>query len=172
MTDTISRENFMTNTQGHLVPINMVADVDQARDHLVREIVSAARNLQESMRNFKIWAMGDIYAFVDLSAEKYDAKIGGVKGNLSLVSFDGSLRVQVAVCEHLSFDERLQAAKALVYECLTDWTVESRDEIKAIVMNAFQVNKGSKSYIRVYERSGPDRQWSAIALDMAADIGV
>ena len=204
MTYTINKEDFMMNSQGHLVPVSMVSDVDQARDALVRDVVAAARNLQEAMKNFKNWALGDIYAFVDLSAEKYDVKMGGVKGNLSLVTFDGSLRVQVAVCEHLTFDERLQAAKTLVYECLTEWTEESRDEIKAIVMNAFQANKegkistarilglrrlpisdhrwrmamdaisdciqfvGSKSYMRIYERSGPDGKWTAVPLDMAA----
>ena len=51
------------------------------------------------------------------------------------------MKVQLAISEHLSFDERLQAAKKLIDECLTDWTGDSRDEIKTIVLDAFQVDK-------------------------------
>jgi hypothetical protein len=35
----------------------------------------------------------------------------------------------------------LQAAKSLVDECLTEWASESRDEIRALVTRAFQVDK-------------------------------
>ena len=44
----------------------------------------------------------------------------------------------------LTFDERLQAAKALIDECLNEWTENSRDELKIIVQQAFDVNKEGK----------------------------
>ena len=67
--------------------------------------------------------------------------LGGQKGNVSLVSFNGRLKVQVAISEHLAFDERLKAAKVLIDQCLTGWTADSRDEIKTIVLDAFQVDQ-------------------------------
>ena len=60
----------------------------------------------------------DIRAFCDLSAEKYGISFGGSKGNLQLTSYDGKYRVLVAVNESISFDERLQVAKALIDECI------------------------------------------------------
>ena len=124
-----------------MVPIGLVDEIDQQRDSLVRELVAGAKTLQTAMRQFKDRVMGDVQAFVELSAEKYDVKLGGRKGNVTLVSFDGRLKVQLAIAEHLAFDERLQAAKKLVDECLTSWTEDSRDEIKTLVLDAFQVDQ-------------------------------
>ncbi len=42
------------------------------------------------------------------------------------------------------FDERLQAAKQLIDECIQTWTEGSSDEIKALINDAFQVNKEGK----------------------------
>lgn len=141
MTANQAKDQYWEDSRGRLVPVAIVSEIDQERDALVRELAAAAKDLQEAMRRFKLQAMGDVQAFVDLSAEKYDVKMGGQKGNITLVSYDGRFKVQVAISEHLSFDERLQAAKKLIDECLTDWTGDSRDEIKTIVLDAFQVDK-------------------------------
>ena len=42
------------------------------------------------------------------------------------------------------FDERLQVAKQLIDQCLHEWTADSNDNIKAIINNAFQVDKEGK----------------------------
>jgi hypothetical protein len=57
------------------------------------------------------------------------------------LSFDGSLKIQRNIAEHIVFDERLQAAKQLIDECLKEWTTDGRDEIKAIINQAFNVDK-------------------------------
>ncbi len=134
-------EGYMRDAQDRLVPVGSVKDVDKARDSLVREIAGRAVALREAMKGFRDDVMGDIAAFVSLSAEQYGAKIGGDKGNLTLTSYDGAFKIQRQVSETLVFDERLQAAKALVDECLTEWTEGSRDEIRALINEAFQVDK-------------------------------
>lgn len=93
------------------------------------------------MRDFKQGAMTDMETFVDIAAEKYGARIGGNKGNISLFSFDGNYKVQISVQDRLIFDERIKAAKALIDECIHEWTVGSRSEIKALVEHAFQTDK-------------------------------
>ena len=50
----------------------------------------------------------------------------------------------VAIAEHMVFDERLQAAKHLIDECIIDWSQGSRDEIKVLVQSAFQTDKEGK----------------------------
>ena len=137
MTD---QEKYMQDSLGRLVPIEMVSDIDKARDGLVRELIDKARTLRVKMKLFKSESMGDVASFVDLSAEQYGVKLGGHKGNVSLVSYDGKLKVQVAISEHLTFDERLQAAKKLIDECITEWASGSRDEIKVLINDAFQVD--------------------------------
>ena len=136
----VIQDGYMQDAQGRLVPEGSVKDVDKARDSLVREIAGKAMALREAMKGFRDDVMGDVAAFVSLSAEQYGAKVGGNKGNLTLTSYDGRFKVQRSIAETLVFDERLQAAKELIDECITEWTEGSRDEIRALINDAFQVD--------------------------------
>jgi hypothetical protein len=60
---------------------------------------------------------------------------------VTFYSFDGSLKINLAIAENMQFDERLQAAKALIDECITEWTQGSRAEIQVLVQAAFQTDK-------------------------------
>lgn len=134
-------EGYRKDGQGNLVRIENIKEIDIARDELVKEIVGKSLKLAAFMRDFKECVMGDISAFVDLAMEKYDAPLGGKKGNVTLRSFDHKYKVQLQVSEHLVFDERLQAARALVNSCILEWADGSRPEIKTLVNDAFQVDK-------------------------------
>lgn len=141
---------YWRNAQGALIPVEMVKPIDRARNDLVHELVQQANELSQLMAKFKTSVFADIAAFVDLSLEQYDTNVGGKKGNLTLHSFDGRYKVQRAIQEHLQFDERLQAARALIDECLADWTAGAAPELKAIVANAFNTDKaGNISTSRV-----------------------
>ena len=137
-------EGYRADAKGCLVPESMIKPIDRARDELVQELARQAKGVSDGLRDFKAKVFADINAFVDLSAEQYDVKLGGKKGNLTLFSFDGSFKVQVAIAEHMVFDERLQAAKHLIDECIIDWSQGSRDEIKVLVQSAFQTDKEGK----------------------------
>lgn len=132
---------YMQDQAGRLVPVSTVKPIDIERDKLVADIIDKARALNGQIAAFKTAVFGDIAAFIELSAEQYGAKVGGQKGNVTLMSFDGRYKVQRAIAEHISFDERLQAAKSLIDECITDWSQGSRPEIQVLVNNAFQVDK-------------------------------
>lgn len=133
-------DGFMKNSKGHLVPLEQVSDYDKAKEDLVRSLISKAVPIQETMKDFKVHALGDVYAFMELAFEKYEAKKRELK-NFRLTSFDGSFMVEVAVNDFLTFDEQLQAAKSLVDECLTNWTENARPEIRSLVSQAFDVDK-------------------------------
>ncbi|MDD5044836.1 MAG: DUF3164 family protein [Candidatus Omnitrophica bacterium] len=137
-------EGYMTDSKGRLVPSQLVPEIDKIRDELVKAIVKGAVDARAILHNFKNHVLGEVNAFVDLSLEKYGVEWGGNKGNISLLSFDGMYKVQVAISEYLNFDERLQAAKKLIDECLTRWTEGSRSELKVLVNDAFQVDKQGK----------------------------
>jgi len=133
--------DYMTNAQGHLVPKSLVKPIDMARDQLVAELFQLARDQQEVLRKLKQRAFQDIEAFVEMSAEQYQVKLGGVKGNVTLPSFDGKYKVTLSRAANLKFDERLQAAKAIIDELLTEWAEGSRPEIQAIIQRAFDTDK-------------------------------
>lgn len=141
MSNTPESKGYRINAQGHMVPESLVKDIDKLRDEVVMKVVADAKALQVKMTEFKVQAMGEIEAFTDLSAAEFDVKYGGTKGNVTLVSFDGKYKVVRSIGEHRIFDERIQAAKAKIDECIKRWSVGSSDEIKALVEMAFRVNK-------------------------------
>jgi hypothetical protein len=143
MTDTIP-QGYWQDANGRLIPEDMIKDIDKARHELVMEIVAKAKEQHLLLVAFKASTFADISAFVELSAEKYNAKVGGNKGNITLMSFDGKYKLVRQMQDNLAFDERLQAAKALIDACIKDWTQGSRSEIKALIDNAFQVDKEGK----------------------------
>lgn len=141
MSTTTTPKGYMQDPQGRLVPDSMIKDIDKLRDQTVQQIVSQARELSAVLLKFKLLAFSDIAAFVQTSAEQYDVKLGGDKGNVTLYSFDGRYKVIRQVQEFIKFDERLQAAKKLIDECITTWSAGSSDEIKVLVNDAFKVDK-------------------------------
>lgn len=140
ITEDLVPKGYRKDAQGRLVPESMIKPIDLERDKLVIGIVEKALEQNASLARFKAATFGDIEAFVELSAEQYGVKLGGKKGNVSLLSFDGRYRVDRAIQETIKFDERLQAAKELIDQCLQDWTQGSRDELKVIVNDAFRVD--------------------------------
>lgn len=143
-------EGYFKNAAGHLVPAELVNEIDIVRNDLVMELAAKAEVLQASIKQFKTQAFDDIAAFVELSAEKYGVSMGGKKGNICLISFDGQYKVLRAMSEDIAFDERLQIAKELIDSCIHRWAEGSGAEIRALVNHAFQVdNQGQVSTSRV-----------------------
>jgi hypothetical protein len=134
----------MYDALGRFVPMRLIKPIDLARHELVCEVAQRAVEESDRLGRFKAAIMGDIEAFVELSAERYGATLGGSKGNLTLFSFDGRYKIVRAIQEHLTFDERLQVAKQLIDQCIEGWAADAGDEIRALVEHAFQVNQEGK----------------------------
>jgi len=143
-------EGFMENAQGHQVPLAQVKEIDKLRHDLVMEKVAKFKIARTLLADLKAEIMADVGAFIALSAEKYEVKIGGNKGNVTLLSYDGKYKLVRQMAEDITFGEQLQAAKALIDECLRDWTQGARSELRALVDQAFQVDKeGNLSTTRI-----------------------
>ncbi|WP_170921467.1 DUF3164 family protein [Desulfovibrio gilichinskyi] len=134
-------EGYMEDSMGRLVRIEHVSEYDKLKDETVNTILERAFQVQQEIKDFKTETMGDFYALMEMAFEKYDAKVGGKKGNAQITSYDGKKKVAIAVNESVTFDERLQVAKSLIDVCLIDWTKDGRTEVKTIVNAAFDVDK-------------------------------
>jgi hypothetical protein len=140
-TETTAPDGYWVDAKGVLTPEGLIKDIDKSRDALVGEIILKAISLNKVMAEFKQSTFADIAAFVDLSANEYNVKLGGKKGNVTLYTFDGRYKIQRAMADRLAFDERLQAAKALIDECLTDWTEGAKPELQVLINRAFSTDK-------------------------------
>ena len=137
-------DGFKQDAKGRLIPESQIKPIDIERSDLVIRLIEQAKQNQQQLRDFKALVFGDIAAFVQLSAEQYDVAVGGAKGNLTLFSFDGKYKIVRQIQDSIRFDERLQAAKALIDECIQSWSANSNDYLKVLVNDAFQVDKEGK----------------------------
>lgn len=132
---------YMCDAGGRLVPLAVVRPEHMLEDQTVRDIIGHADKLSAQIARFRGHCFDDVTTFVDLLAEKYGGRRGGAKGNTTLTSYDGCLRVVVQVQDQLSFGPELQVAKGLIDECITAWSEGVRIEIRALVEHAFNVDK-------------------------------
>lgn len=165
-------EGFRENARGDLVKVEAIKPVDIVRDQVVMDIVAKAKALHEQLVKLKAEIFGDIEAFVDLSLEQYKTKWGGSKGNVSLVSFDGKYKIIRSNSDNVSFDERLQAAKALIDECLRDWSNGAHPGLVALVNDAFRTDRNGElrtnRVLALRRHNIADDRWKR-AMDAIAD---
>ena len=126
---------------GAKIPVSVVKPQNLLEDELVREEMGHAVALSAQLSRFLSHFWDNLGAFEALLAEKYDATIGGKKGNKTLMSYDGLFKVTVQVADNIVFGPELQVAKTLVDECLNDWTENAGAELKAVVTRAFNTDK-------------------------------
>lgn len=137
-------EGFREDPAGRLVPIATIKPEHLLEDELVQQLHAEARAMSETLAQFRDSARERIDGYLALLEQKYGVARRGKKGNLTLSSFDGALRVQLAVGEFIGFGPELQVAKQLVDECLGRWTEHTNDNLRAVVNDTFQVNKEGK----------------------------
>jgi len=139
-TTTAIPEGFWKDTKGRLVPGNLVRPADKLIDQTVRKIIGFATELNAQIARFKGHTFDDIVTCMSLIGEQYGAKIGGEKGNVTLTTFDGCMRVQVQVSDRITFGPELQVAKGLIDECISAWSADANPHIRVIVQDAFRVD--------------------------------
>lgn len=127
-----------------LVPVSKIKPIDRDRHAVVSELCAQARRQSAALVGFKLAAMNAVHAFIERSLADYDVKKGGKKGNVTLVSFDGKHKIERRMQDTVVFDERLQAAKALIDECIQGWSKGSNANIKVLVNDAFQIDQQGK----------------------------
>lgn len=156
-------EGYRPNANGDLVKIENIREIDLLRDELVLRVAERAQEKSAELATFRDQVFEEIEAFVQESASRFKVRLGGAKGNLTLFSFDGRFKVVVANQDRITFDERLQVAKALIDKCIKKWADGASDNLMALVNDAFQVDKqGNVSIRRVLslrQLAIEDREW-------------
>lgn len=137
----IGGKHYMRDARGALVPVELVKAADKLQDEVVRKVMRFAEELSAQIARFKQHTFADLNGFQSLLEQEYGARAGGAKGNVSFMSFDGTLKVQVQIADQISFGPQLQEAKKLIDACLLEWGAESRAELRALVNRAFNVEK-------------------------------
>lgn len=128
------------DVKGCLVFEEMIKFIDLECDCFVQEIVVKGKVLNKVLLDFKLVIFGDIEVFIILLVEQYQVKVGGKKGNVFLVSFDGCYKVIWVMVDNIVFDECLQVVKVLIDECFYEWMEGVCVEVIMLINDVFCVD--------------------------------
>jgi hypothetical protein len=169
-------EGYMKNSQGHLVPLAQVKEVDKIRDYLVSKLVKDAKIIADNTEKFKGICYEHIASFISLAAQEHGVEIGGDKGNVTLTSFDGRFRICRANDDMIEFNESITIARELIFELIKQWSEGSNANIVAIVHKAFETDKnGHLSVAKILSLKSvqiEDAQWKKAMDIIGASIQV
>lgn len=137
----VNGKDYMPDAKGNLTPVELIKPQHKLEDETVRKVMGFALALSDQVRRFKAHTYEDLGAFDELLAQEYGLTKGGPKGNRTYQTHDGLMKVEVRVNDLLDFGPELQTAKALLDECLNEWSENSRPEIRALITNTFNTDK-------------------------------
>ncbi|MDP3114076.1 MAG: DUF3164 family protein [Candidatus Cloacimonadaceae bacterium] len=126
------------DASGQSIPISIIKPEILKQDAIVAKTIERVQKLHDRIVADKAKLFEDVELYLQQVAEK-----NGLlwKGNALLNSFDGKYRVEIRFKEHIQFGLELQLAKQKIDECLKAWTSDSNVNLRAIISEAFQVDK-------------------------------
>lgn len=161
----LDERGFWINQRGEAVHKELIRADERLKDELVEKLIKRAEEKEKELSLFKTETNEQIDDFFELLLQNYgvDAKKSSKKGNLTLENFSGTKKVQVAVAETLTFDEKLNIAKIKIDEFLTDITKDAGPTIRTLVNKAFEVDKkgniDSKKIFALRQYEITDKRW-------------
>lgn len=132
---------YWQDAKGNLIPEAKIKTIDKVQNELVYRLCGMARDQSAILASFKRISADELAAFVSLSGSEYGVQVGGDKGNVTLMSFDGKYKLVRQVSDSITFGPQLLAAKQLIDNCVHRWAAGANDNIRALVNHAFQTDK-------------------------------
>jgi len=131
-------ERTKTDALGRAIPVSVIKTEMLKQDSVVNNTLDRVLRLQKRIKTDKLKLYDEIQDYLE-----YVAKKSGLtwKGNAGFTSFDGKYKIEIRFKERIEFGLELQLAKQKIDECLKDWTSESNANLRAIISEAFQVDK-------------------------------
>lgn len=156
-------EGYREDAQGRLIPESWLSEIERQRDDLIHELIARVEHAGQELAALKRSLFDDISAHIALASEKYGVKPGNRSflGDVSLVSFDGRLRIERVSAERVVIGEQIQAAEALVREIIDEI---SEPTAKVLVDRAFRRHRktGELSVARLVDLASveiDDERW-------------
>ena len=129
--------------RGKAVPQAYVKPLDRKRDHEVEMAVKEALALEKRMKILKEKLIDRIMKYKTAIGKETGVKLEG-KGNMCLTSFSGDKQVEFSMNDIVGFDEKLQIARQLINECLSEWSEDANKNLRIVVKQFFEADKKGK----------------------------
>lgn len=143
-TEEIGGVSYVNKGKGEMIALSAIKPEHIEEDELVRRLSIKAAEVNRILSTLRAEVFDDVMAYRELLAEKYNVKRRGTKGNITLTTVDTSLRLTIQVSDTLTFGPELEVAKEIIDGCIRRWSEGSNDNIRALIDQAFQVDKQGK----------------------------
>ncbi|TAN50868.1 MAG: DUF3164 family protein [Methylococcaceae bacterium] len=154
---------YRTDAMGRKWPEYLIQPLDLARDDMMALFVGRYLETQAIVQALKLDLMTAISVFIETARAEYSETVGGEKGNVSFLSFDGVWKLQRKCHKQMAFNEQLRIAMALIDDYLSDLATGAPEELKLLVRSAFMTDEsGNISVARALalrKFSFPDDRW-------------
>lgn len=136
-------QTIWTNKRGEQVHPDLIPHGEKLKTELVKKIIGRAEKGVIIMERFKKYVTDEIGDYMEMMREKYglDPMRNSPKGNLTIETYDGLMKVQIAVQQHIDFDEKLVLAKEKIDEYLKEITAEASADVQTLITKVFDVDK-------------------------------
>ncbi|MEM9968471.1 MAG: DUF3164 family protein [Pseudomonadota bacterium] len=133
---------FMKDGRGAYLPLDSVPPRLKLEDETVRRIMGHIIASSEHARRAKLFAFAELDGLDGVLAQEYKVqKRGARRGNGTYTTVDGLFRIKIKVHDHIGYGPEIQIAKELFDACLIEWAADAKQELRAIVTNAFKTDK-------------------------------
>lgn len=143
-TEDINGVPYVNKGKGELIALSAVKPEHIEEDEMVRRLAAKAAAANAVLAGLREEIFAEATAYRELLAEKYGVKRRGTKGNMTFSTVDTAIRLTIAVGETMTFGAELEVAKQLIDDCIRRWSEGSSNNIRALVDQAFQVDKKGK----------------------------
>jgi len=127
--------------RGNEVHPDMVRADEKLKSEMLEKIIGKVINAQDERIMLLVEIDEEIEGYMNLLRDVYKIPTKETKGNVTLVSFDGKIKIQKAVSEVIELNEKLQLAKEKIDEVIKKETTEATALIKTLVNQIFEVDK-------------------------------
>jgi hypothetical protein len=136
------------DTRGNAVPVKYVKEIDKERDRTVERIYSRYLKLQAKLKKAKREVIDEFERYLEYSAQNSQTQPGGIKGNVTLTDFSGTVKVERSIQDYIDFDERINTVKQLIDQCISKWSQDIVTPIKPIIDKVFEVDSKARLNIK------------------------
>lgn len=137
-TDKPPLERTKIDSQGRAIPVSVIRPEMLKQDSVVNRTLDRVIRLHNRIKADKLKLYDEIQDYLEYIAKQSDLTW---KGNAGFTSFDGKYKIEIRFKERIQFGIELQLAKQKIDECLKAWSADSNVNLRAIISEAFQVDK-------------------------------
>ena len=143
-----TKDQFWTDESGIQTHVSRVRPYEKMREKKLAAMAKEAKAINAKLRAFKDTVRKECDDLYRAFLEEHGVDPG--KGNVTLFSFDRSLKVEVSINETIEFDGQFVEAAKSKFDEFLEANVSAKDvAIKALVMDAFQTSRGKLDTKRV-----------------------